>query len=250
MVHKSTVQSSTFKVQYSTVQYSTLQYSTVQSHRYLCTSVCSGDLPTEPSTETGPCSLPSLQVTPYLLHMSTPLQSIQETSTLGIEVQQTSIPGVDDVSIWEFSGLDCYYMIYDHFIGNTNCIHVVLYSAADPPAVQLQQVTFWLSFLQARIPPVEPLGDCGRSHKPAHVMLVATHGDLARSRRPDVEEKELRRKVEEKFGWVFNIEESVAVVDAHAASSPGIKVRILTQPGLVLCPGSEGLAGGQEAAAD
>ena len=27
----------------------------------------------------------------------------------------------------------------------------------------LSQVTFWLSFLQSRIPPVEPLGDCGRS---------------------------------------------------------------------------------------
>ena len=34
------------------------------------------------------------------------------------------------------------------------------------------QVSFWLTFLQSRIPPVEPLGDCGRSHRAASVVLV------------------------------------------------------------------------------
>ena len=38
-----------------------------------------------------------------------------------------SPPGVGEVSIWEFSGLECYYLLYDHFIGNTNCLHLVLY---------------------------------------------------------------------------------------------------------------------------
>ena len=67
-----------------------------------------------------------------------------------------------------------------------------MFSLADPPAVQLDQVTmhctvyicrdifplpplqvsFWLTFLQSRIPPVEPLGDCGRSHRAASVVLV------------------------------------------------------------------------------
>jgi hypothetical protein len=61
------------------------------------------------------------------------------------------------------------------------------------------------------------------------VLLVATHADLARPGRKasnggGADTEELRRKVEERFGAVFSIEESVAVVDTHAASSPGIKV--------------------------
>ena len=63
-----------------------------------------------------------------------------------------------DLSVWEFSGHDNYYMLYDHFIGNTNCIHAVVFNLADEYNVQLGQVRFWLNFLQSRIPPVEPLG--------------------------------------------------------------------------------------------
>ena len=42
--------------------------------------------------------------------------------------------------------------------GNTHCIHLIVYSAADPIEVQIEQCIFWLSFLQSRVPPVEPLG--------------------------------------------------------------------------------------------
>ncbi len=83
------------------------------------------------------------------------------------------------MSIWEFSGdPDCHFL-YDHFIGNVNCLHVLLFSLGDPPAEQARQVAFWLTFLRSRIPPVEPLGDRGRSRRPARVMLVATHADAA-----------------------------------------------------------------------
>ena len=64
-----------------------------------------------------------------------------------------------DLSVWEFSGHDNYYMLYDHFIGNTNCIHTVVFNLQDNFQVQLDQVRFWLNFLQSRIPPVEPLGE-------------------------------------------------------------------------------------------
>ena len=40
-----------------------------------------------------------------------------------------------------------YHLTYDHFIGNTNCIHVVMFSLADPPAVQLEQVTRQIIFV-------------------------------------------------------------------------------------------------------
>lgn len=50
-------------------------------------------------------------------------------------------------------------MIYDHFIGNTNCVHTIVFNVEDKYEVQLEQVKYWLHFLQSRIPPVEPLGN-------------------------------------------------------------------------------------------
>ena len=59
-------------------------------------------------------------------------------------------------------------------------------------------------------------------------MLVATHSDTVAPRKISQGDgaEELRRKVDERFGAVFSIEETVAVVDAHAANSPGMKVRM------------------------
>ena len=45
-----------------------------------------------------------------------------------------------EVSIWEFSGHENYFMLYDHFIGNSNCIHVVMFSLAESLSVQMAQV--------------------------------------------------------------------------------------------------------------
>ena len=61
--------------------------------------------------------------------------------------------------MWEFSGVETYHMVYDHFIGNTNCIHTIVFNVEDKAQVQLEQVRYWLHFLQSRIPPVEPLGN-------------------------------------------------------------------------------------------
>ena len=72
---------------------------------------------------------------------------------------QCNLGPVGDLSIWEFSGHENYYMLYDHFIGNTNCIHTIVFNLEDPQDEQLTQIRFWLSFLQSRIPPVEPLGN-------------------------------------------------------------------------------------------
>ncbi len=62
------------------------------------------------------------------------------------------------MSIWDFSGYEPYFMLYDHFIGDPNAIHVVTFSLAEAPATQLAQVLFWMNFLKARIPTFEPIG--------------------------------------------------------------------------------------------
>ncbi|XP_071450473.1 death-associated protein kinase 1-like isoform X2 [Hetaerina americana] len=149
--------------------------------------------------------------------------------TRGIDIQQVSVSGVGDLSIWEFSGQESYFPVYDHFIGNTSCVHVVVFNMEDPLSTQLQQCCFWLSFLQARIPPIEPLGFCGKSSKPARVILVATHPDSVRCPRNQqgeyvsTEVEHLLEQLERRFGTIFDLQHQVIVVDAHVPSSLGMK---------------------------
>jgi len=164
---------------------------------------------------------------------STELESLPPSAlhpyTKGVDVTQTNISGAGEVSLWEFSGEESYYSLFDHFIGNTHCIHVVVYNCADPIQTQIQQTQFWLTFLQSRIPPVEPLGDEGKSHKPAYVMLIGTHADQSHARKNSAGEFSsptqgvLKEKIMERFGRIFNLEESFLLLDANLPSSPGIK---------------------------
>jgi hypothetical protein len=75
----------------------------------------------------------------------------------GCSMPDTS-SGAGDLSVWEFSGYEPYYVVYDHFVGDPNCIHVIVFRANDPLQTQLDQLTFWLDFLRARIAPAEPIG--------------------------------------------------------------------------------------------
>ena len=89
------------------------------------------------------------------------------------------------------------------------------------------QVTFWLTFLQSRIPPVEPLGDSGRSHKPAYVVLVGSHMDTAKRSQGGpalaANTERLRAEVIRNFGHVFTVEENILMMDGAAAGSQEIK---------------------------
>ena len=76
-----------------------------------------------------------------------------------MDIQQVNITSAGELSIWDFSGYEPYYMLYDHFMGDPNCIHIVLFSLEEPQSAQLSQVTFWLNFIKARIPPYEPIGE-------------------------------------------------------------------------------------------
>ncbi|XP_033608089.1 death-associated protein kinase dapk-1 isoform X3 [Cryptotermes secundus] len=149
--------------------------------------------------------------------------------TRGIDVQQVSISGVGDLTLWEFSGQDTYFFLYDHFLGSTNCLHVVVFSLEDSASVQYQQCCFWLAFLQARIPPTEPLGDRGVASRVAPVLLVATHPDTSRVPRTSQgnyissQAERLLKQLTDKFGAVFELHQQVLIVDAHLSSSPGIR---------------------------
>jgi len=48
--------------------------------------------------------------------------------------------------------------MYDHFIGDFNCIHVLLFNLLDDIQQLEQNLIYWLEFLRVRISVQEPLG--------------------------------------------------------------------------------------------
>ncbi|XP_022686814.1 death-associated protein kinase 1-like isoform X2 [Varroa jacobsoni] len=144
--------------------------------------------------------------------------------TRGIEIHQTAISGVGDVSLWDFSGQEGYLLTYDHFVGNPYSVHLLCTRLTDPLDVQIRQLSFWLMWLQGQAPPEEPLAMGGKSSRPLQVALVATHADQISSQK-DAENlaQHVADQLQAKFGHVFDIHEQVFVLDAHSVSSAGLK---------------------------
>lgn len=151
----------------------------------------------------------------------------QETQTKGIDCQQLYINGVGDLSVWEFSAHPSYHQVYDHFIGDVHCLHAIVFRLSDPLSIQLENIIFWLYFIQSRMPIVEPLLYCGKSQLHAKIILIATHADLAQQAftNEEIEQnlQQIMAKVMEKFKHVFDIYENIFMMDASVAGSAGMK---------------------------
>jgi len=63
-----------------------------------------------------------------------------------------------DVSIWDFSGVESYYLTYDRFLGDPNAIYLVVVSCEDSEMERRKQIDFWITFIATRMIPVEPIG--------------------------------------------------------------------------------------------
>jgi len=81
--------------------------------------------------------------------------------------------------------------------------------------------------LQSRIPPVEPLGDKGKSNKPARILLVGTHGENCKKNVVgEFTSSSVDKLVGEmlnEYGNVFNIHAHAFIVDANASNSASLK---------------------------
>ncbi|KAF1770188.1 hypothetical protein GCK72_002006 [Caenorhabditis remanei] len=95
--------------------------------------------------------------------------------TRGIDVQTVNINGCGEFSVWEFGGYEPMHTCYDHFVGNSDCIHLILYRADDATEDQYKQILYWMNFLKGRVTPFEPIGHCGFSSRRSKVIIVGTH---------------------------------------------------------------------------
>uniref|UniRef100_A0AC34RJF7 Death domain-containing protein n=1 Tax=Panagrolaimus sp. JU765 TaxID=591449 RepID=A0AC34RJF7_9BILA len=70
--------------------------------------------------------------------------------TRGIDVLTMSLPSGEEFSCWEFGGFEPYHIAYDHFVGNTDCIHIITIRADEPTEIQYKQALYWMNFLKGR----------------------------------------------------------------------------------------------------
>ncbi|POI32658.1 hypothetical protein CIB84_003590, partial [Bambusicola thoracicus] len=157
--------------------------------------------------------------------------SADDQSTKAIDIQNAYLNGVGDFSIWEFSGNPVYFCCYDYFAANDpTTIHIVLFSLEEPYEIQLNQVTFWLSFLKSLVPIEEPIAFGGKLKTPLRVVLVATHADIVNLPRPAGGEfwydKDMSflKEVRNRFGNDLQISEKLFVLDAGASGSKDMKL--------------------------
>ncbi|XP_054254183.1 death-associated protein kinase 1 isoform X1 [Indicator indicator] len=157
--------------------------------------------------------------------------SADDQSTKAIEIQNACLHGIGDFSIWEFSGNPVYFCSYDYFAANdTTAIHIVLFSLEEPYEIQLNQVTFWLSFLKSLVPVEEPIAFGGKLKSPLRVVLVATHADIVNLPRPVGGEfwydkdMSLLKEIRNRFGNDLHISDKLFVLDAGASGSKDMKL--------------------------
>jgi death-associated protein kinase len=99
--------------------------------------------------------------------------------TKGIDVMPITLSTGDEFSVWEFGGYEAYHIAYDHFVGNTDCIHIITIRADDATEIQYRQALYWMNFLKGRVTPSEPIGHRGIISRRSKVVIVATHSSQA-----------------------------------------------------------------------
>uniref|UniRef100_A0AAY4E0D7 non-specific serine/threonine protein kinase n=1 Tax=Denticeps clupeoides TaxID=299321 RepID=A0AAY4E0D7_9TELE len=163
--------------------------------------------------------------------MHSSLSTGDDQATRAIDIQNSTVNGVGDFSVWEFSGNSVYYCSYDYFAANdSTAIHLVLFSLEEPYETQLNHVTYWLSFLKSLTVPEENIAFGGKIKQPLQVVLVATHGDLVNLPRSFGgefsydKERSLLKEVRSRFGNDLHITEKIFIMDAGASNSREMKL--------------------------
>ena len=156
--------------------------------------------------------------------------------TRGIDVQTISIGNGDEFSVWEFGGYEPYHIAYDHFVGNTDCIHIITIRADEPTEIQYRQALYWMNFLKGRVTPSEPIGHRGIVSRRSKVIIVATNASASLLTASNGFEKQsdgnysnsdaeaMMKTIRLRFESHFDIYEKLVFVDSTNSGCQGIKI--------------------------
>ncbi|XP_035677303.1 death-associated protein kinase 1-like [Branchiostoma floridae] len=86
--------------------------------------------------------------------------------TPGVDIGTFHVPGVGEISVWDFAGQSEYAVTHNMFMDAENTVFIVLYNITDSENTQEKQVHWWLCFIKSCNPDRQP-----------DVILVASHAD-------------------------------------------------------------------------
>ncbi|XP_019636854.1 PREDICTED: uncharacterized protein LOC109479344 [Branchiostoma belcheri] len=127
--------------------------------------------------------------------------------TPGVDVGTFHIPGVGEVSLWDFAGQSEYAVTHSMFMDAENTISIVLYNIMDD--TKEQDVHRWLSFIKSCNP-----------NRQRDVILVASHADKVSPTSGQRQAAHLLQLMKAEFKDLLRISDEVFVMNCKKTRTP------------------------------
>ncbi|XP_019638168.1 PREDICTED: death-associated protein kinase 1-like [Branchiostoma belcheri] len=129
--------------------------------------------------------------------------------TPGVDVGTFHIPGVGEVSLWDFAGQSEYAVTHSMFMDAENTIFIVLYNIEHDTETQEKQVHWWLCFIKS----------CNPNRQP-DVILVASHGDKVSPNTGKRRAAQLLQLMTSEFNDHLRISDEVILMNCKETRTP------------------------------
>ncbi|XP_078689552.1 death-associated protein kinase 1-like [Branchiostoma floridae x Branchiostoma belcheri] len=127
--------------------------------------------------------------------------------TPGVDVGTFHIPGVGEVSLWDFAGQSEYAVTHSMFMDAENTISIVLYNIMDD--TKEQDVHRWLSFIKSCNP-----------NRQRDVILVASHADKVSPSSGQRQAAHLLQLMKAEFKDLLRISDEVFLMNCKLTRTP------------------------------
>ncbi|KAI8501922.1 hypothetical protein Bbelb_203340 [Branchiostoma belcheri] len=142
------------------------------------------------------------------LRKSSSAEELHE-ATPGVDVGTFHIPGVGEVSLWDFAGQSEYAVTHSMFMDAVNTISIVLYNIMDKTQIQEQDVHRWLSFIKSCNP-----------NRQRDVILVASHADKVSPTSGQRQAAHLLQLMKAEFKDLLRISDEVFLMNCKLTRTP------------------------------
>ncbi|XP_035677309.1 death-associated protein kinase dapk-1-like [Branchiostoma floridae] len=129
--------------------------------------------------------------------------------TPGVDIGTFQVPGVGEVSVWDFAGQAEYAVTHNMFMDSENTVFIVLYNIKDDKKNQQNQVHWWLCFIKS----------CNPNRQP-DVILVASHADKVEPATGHLQAALVVQTMKAEFKDHLRIADEVILMDCRKTWTP------------------------------
>ncbi|XP_078594441.1 uncharacterized protein LOC144872258 [Branchiostoma floridae x Branchiostoma japonicum] len=129
--------------------------------------------------------------------------------TPGVDIGTFHVPGVGEVSVWDFAGQAEYAVTHNMFMDAENTVFIVLYNITDSENIQEKQVHWWLCFIKSCNPDRQP-----------DVILVASHADQVAEIAGQRRAAHILHIMKARFKEHLRISDEVILMDCRRTRTP------------------------------